>query len=166
MTRNISRILVPTDFSAPSNAALEFAKTLAARFGASLQLLHVLEDPYLIAAFAPEVYAPPPPGLRESSLAGAQKVLAAQLTEGEQEQFGTTTTVLFGAPAQEIVDYAATHGIDVIVMGTHGRSGLAHLMMGSVAERVVRAAPCPVLTTRGREAEAAHAVTFAQTAAV
>lgn len=148
MTRDLARILVATDFSAPSNAALEFAKTLATRFGASLLLLHVVEDPYLTAAFAPEVYAPPPPGLRESWLAGAEKLLSTQLTADEQAQFHSTTAAVFGAPAKEIVAFASTHDIDMIVMGTHGRSGMAHLLMGSVAERVVRTAPCPVLTMR------------------
>jgi len=71
MAATVTRILVPTDFSTPSNAALDFAKTLAIRFSASLHVLHVLEDPYVTGAFA-DVYAPPPAGLRESWLRSAR----------------------------------------------------------------------------------------------
>lgn len=148
MTQEFTRILVPTDFSAPSNAALEAAKTMAARFGASLHLIHVLEDPFVTAAYAPEIYAAPPAGIKEQWQQGAETLLETQLTPAEHATFRSTVLALFGTPAKAIVEYAAANGIDLIVMGTHGRGGVAHLLMGSVAERVVRTAPCPVLTVR------------------
>jgi universal stress protein A len=148
LTRSFTRILVPTDFSAASNAALALAKRIAATSGASLHLLHVLEDPFAAAAYAAEVYAPPPAGLRESWLERAKALLDAELTPDERANFRSTQLVVFGTPARNIVDDAAANGIDLIVMGTHGRGGVQHLLMGSVAERVVRTAPCPVLTVR------------------
>jgi nucleotide-binding universal stress UspA family protein len=148
MAATVTRILVATDFSAASDAALTFAKNLARQFGASLHLLHVLEDPYVTGAFAPEVYAPPPAGLRESWLKSAEEAMSAQLTEPEKIAFRATTEVEFGPIARTIVERATAVNADLIVMGTHGRGGFAHLFMGSVAERVVRTAGCPVLTTR------------------
>ena len=148
MTGNFTRILVPTDFSAASNAALALAKRTARTSGASLHLLHVLEDPFAAAAYAADVYAPLPAGIRESWLEGAKALLEAQLTPDERASLRGTQSVVFGTPAREIVDHAAANDIDLIVMGTHGRGGVQHLLVGSVAERVVRAAPCPVLTVR------------------
>ena len=152
MTDTVTRILVATDFSASSAAALTLAKTLAARFGASLHLLHVLEDPYVTGAFAADIYAPPPPGLREAWMKSAEASINAQLTPQEKTAFNATTNVVFGPTAATIVERAAALSADLIVMGTHGRGGVAHLLMGSVAERVVRTAACPVLTTRGSTA--------------
>ncbi|HKE82716.1 MAG TPA: universal stress protein [Vicinamibacterales bacterium] len=152
ITNTVSRILVATDFSAPSAAALALANTLAERFGASLHLLHVLEDPYVTGAFAADIYAPPPPGLREAWMKSAQASIDALLTPQEKTAFNATTNVVFGPTAATIVERAAALGADLIVMGTHGRGGVAHLLMGSVAERVVRTATCPVLTTRGAAA--------------
>ena len=149
MATTVTRILVATDFSAASGAALALAKALAGRFGASLHLLHVLEDPYVTGAFAADVYAPPPPGLRESWRKNAENTIATLLTEPEVKALRATTEVNFGPIAGTIVERAAAVGADMIVMGTHGRGGVAHLLMGSVAERVVRTARCPVLTTRG-----------------
>jgi len=148
MTRNFTRILVPTDFSAPSHAALALATRMAAASGASLHLLHVLEDPFTAAAYATDFYAAPPAGITESWLKGAQSLLDTQLTPDEQAFFRSTQVVMFGTPSRDIVNYAAANDIDLIVMGTRGRGGVHHLLMGSVAERVVRAAPCPVLTVR------------------
>src|SRR5262245_48694321 len=149
MAATVTRILVATDFSAASGAALDFAKTLATRFGSSLHLLHVLDDPYVTGAFAPEIYAPPPPGLRESWLHSAETMMDTLLTEADKAAYNATTDVVFGPIAHTIVERASQVGADLIVMGTHGRGGVAHLLMGSVAERVVRTAGCPVLTTRG-----------------
>ena len=149
MATTVTRILVATDFSAASGAALALAKALAGRFGASVHLLHVLEDPYVTGAFAADVYAPPPPGLRESWRKNAESTIATLLTEPEVRTLRATTEVTFGPIAGTIVERAAAIGADMIVMGTHGRGGVVHLLMGSVAERVVRTARCPVLTTRG-----------------
>src|SRR5262245_8741523 len=165
MTGTVTRILVSTDFSVASIAALTFAKTLSERFDSSLHLLHVLEDPYITGAFAAELYAPPPAGLRESWLKSAEASINAQLTEAERARFNATTEVVFGPTAPAIVERASALGADLIVMGTHGRGGVAHLLMGSVAERVVRTAKCPVLTTRGL-AQAVHAPAAGEEAVV
>ena len=149
MTRNVTTILVPTDFSEPSDAALDYAATLAAKVGAALHLLHVFEDPYVTGgAFAAEMYAPIPPDLRESLYQEAKARLAGRLAKIGGAKFNATAEVYSGPTAKAIVEYAKTNEIDLIVMATHGRGGMAHLLLGSVAERVVRTAPCPVLTVR------------------
>ena len=147
MTRTFTRILVPTDFSAPSNVALTLAKKMAVMSGASLHLLHVLDDSMTTAAATVGVYAPTAE-LREKWLEGAQTLLSTRLTPEEQASFRSTEAVVFGTPARTIVEHAKASGIDLIVMGTHGRGSVEHLLMGSVAERVVRSAVCPVLTVR------------------
>ena len=116
----IRRILVPTDFSQTSDAALAQARELASALGASLHLVHVVED------------------------ASRSECLAASLEAG----LGYETALLTGPAARTIVEYATTRRFDLIVMGTHGRTGVAHLLLGSVAEQVVRTASCPVLTVR------------------
>jgi nucleotide-binding universal stress UspA family protein len=100
MTRNFTRIMVPTDFSAPSNAALVLAKRMATTSGASLHLLHVLEDPSAVPAYATDFYAAPPAGMTESWLKGAEGLLDTQLTPDEQIFFRRTQEVRFGAPAR------------------------------------------------------------------
>ncbi len=142
-----ARILVPIDFSAPSDAALEYARTVATRFGASLHLLHVAEDPYR-ALYSAEVYVPEMEGLRDQILADATSRLKNRLQSSDIRELNATAEAVIGTPAGSIVEYAGAHDIDLIVMGTHGRGGMSHLLMGSVAERVVRTAPCPVLTVR------------------
>jgi nucleotide-binding universal stress UspA family protein len=141
------RILVPMDFSPPSDAALEYARSVAARYGASLHLLHVAEDPYR-AFYSAEVFVPEVEGLREEILSDTEKRLKERLLPADLTDFRATADTVIGTPAGSIVEYAGAHGIDLIVMGTHGRGGMSHLLMGSVAERVVRTAPCPVLTVR------------------
>jgi nucleotide-binding universal stress UspA family protein len=146
MTPTITRILVPTDFSDTSDAALDFAKGIAETFGASLHLVHVFEDPFVTGAFAAETYAPLPPATRAALLDEATERLLQRLPADEQTRLKGTTEIVTGIGASAIVEYARTHNVDLIVMGTHGRTGMAHLLMGSVAERVVRTAHCPVLT--------------------
>jgi nucleotide-binding universal stress UspA family protein len=147
MTR-ITRILVPTDFSATSDEALDYAKILAGQFGASLHVLHAFEDPFTTTAFASNLYATLPLSLRAELLTDVERRLADRLPADQKTRFNGTTEVLSGQPAKVIVDYASAIQADLIVMGTHGRSGVAHLLLGSVAERVVRAAIAPVLTIR------------------
>jgi nucleotide-binding universal stress UspA family protein len=149
MTRGFARILVPTDFSPPSDAALATAKELAARLRASIHLVHILEDPSAFAAYATEAYGYMPQGMKESWQREAVRHLDAQLTAEDRAQFRATTHVFFGSPAASIVEHARDNNMDLIVMGTHGRGGVAHLLLGSVTERVVRTADCPVLTMRG-----------------
>jgi universal stress protein A len=147
MTGTASRILVPTDFSEPSDAGLAYAKTVAKALGASLHLLHVLPHPGLIAYASDDCSLPVLPP-QTSTLSEAETSLAARMSAAEMRQFRATTAVVTGLTASQIVQYASEQAIDLIVMGTHGRRGIAHLMLGSVAEHVVRTAACPVLTVR------------------
>ena len=134
-----TRILVPIDFSAPSDAALASARTLASTFGASLHVLHVMENVFLRAVV----------GDPHDLQVAARRQLNERLTDDDRRRLRAVTVVeQSDEPADEIVSYARTANIDLIVMGTHGRSGVAHMLMGSVAERVVRSAPCPVMTMR------------------
>jgi nucleotide-binding universal stress UspA family protein len=146
---SVTKILVPTDFSPPSDTAAAYGRKLATVFGASQHLLHVLEDPLTSGAFGSEFYLADPPDARMARLKDAQERLAHRVAAHDPSGTPTTTEVIFGRSVQTIVDYAADNEFDLIVMGTHGRSGVAHLLMGSVAESVVRTAPCPVLTVRG-----------------
>jgi universal stress protein A len=149
----ITRILVPVDFEETSKEALAYASGLAQRFGAALSLVHVFDDVYASAAYAPDVYAPLPPAVRERVVGELQEKLSALLpTTGGHDN---RAEVIVGTPAKSIIEYAREQGADLIVMGTHGRRGLSHALLGSVAERVLRTAPCPVLTIR-RPAAAAH----------
>ena len=151
-----NHILVPMDFSAPSDAALECARAVAVQFAGSLHLLHVAEDPDR-AIYSAEVFVPEMEGLRDEVLAAALGRLKARLRRADVEQLHATADAIIGTPAMSIVEYAEGHDIDLIVMGTHGRGGMAHLLMGSVAERVVRTARCPVLTVREARETAATA---------
>ncbi len=143
-----NRILVPTDFSPTSDAALDYAGVLAEKFGGTLHLLHVLEDPFMTAAAASEAYIPEAPEVRAALLRDAESRLAHRIRPSLTGYRSATSEVIMGTGAKAIVDYAAEHAMSLIVMGTHGRGGMAHLLLGSVAERVVRTAPCPVLTVR------------------
>jgi len=143
--------LVPTDFSDTSDAALTYARTLADSLGASLHLVHVFDDPYgnaLVAEMSPSVYD----SMRATELSQARRRLLRRLPPADRKQFHGSTAIVTGSPAQAIVDYATDRGMDLIVIGTHGRSGFAHLILGSVAEQVVRTATCPVLTVRAKQA--------------
>jgi universal stress protein A len=143
---HITRILVPIDFEPTSLAALDYASTLATRFGATITLVHVFDDVFAAAAYTPDVYAPLPPDVRERVIGELHDKLAALLPAiGGQAH---CANVIVGAAADGIVEHAREQGIDLIVMGTHGRRGLSHALLGSVAERVLRTAPCPVLTVR------------------
>jgi nucleotide-binding universal stress UspA family protein len=149
MEATFTRILVPTDFSATSDAALEYARTVAERFGATLHLLHVVEDPFAHRGFSGEMYIEEPfADLRTTLMQEAEGQLASRLLPDDRSRFRATAEAVVGHGLRTITAYAAERGIDLIVMGTHGRTGLAHALMGSVAERVVRTAPCPVLTVR------------------
>lgn len=143
---SITRILVSTDFSATADTALEYATTLASRLGASIRLLHVFEDPYVAGFYASELYVPMPADVRERLLTDIRRQLAERLPN--TAAVTATSEVSEGVPAEAIVEHARDHGADLIVMGTHGRRGLSHVLLGSVAERVLRTAPCPVLVVR------------------
>lgn len=143
----IKNVLVATDFSEPSAVALDYGRELARTYGAKLHVLHVIED--LRWRYATDMAPTALVGVQEDIEASAASRLDALVTGQDRQQLGAHTVALTAiAPSDAIVQYAKSEGADVIVMGTHGRSGLAHLFMGSVAERVVRLAPCPVLTIR------------------
>ena len=135
------RILVPTDFSAPSEAALAYGQKMADEFDAALYLLHIAENPFLRAAS----------GDRRSREEAAARWLQDRLTEADRRRGAVTIVEQSDEPASEILRYAKSNNIDLIVMGTHGRTGLARAALGSVAETVVRAASCPVLTVHSAE---------------
>ena len=141
-------ILVPSDFSEAADAALDYARILAQKFGATLQLLHVIELAHAPGAFSGEVFIAETPDTYDLLRREAHLKLAKRVRPADLARHGATTEVITGQSAGVIVQYATDMNIDLIVMGTHGRTGLAHLLMGSVAEHVVRTAPCPVLTVR------------------
>ena len=147
----LKNILVAIDFSEPSEAALMYGRELAARFGATLHVLHAVQDIY-IGTLGAENFAALAPDLQQQIEDGARRRVDALVVD-KSAPATVTTIVTSSSPALSIVDYAKDHNIDVIVIGTHGRGALAHLMMGSVAERVVRLAPCPVLTVHHPERE-------------
>jgi nucleotide-binding universal stress UspA family protein len=145
----IRKILAPTDFSEHAENAVRYACGLAERLGAELHLLHVLTeivptgpDPLLTPVLPPEYY-------RESEVQSRQ-ALAALV----QPSWGTPplieVAVRWDSPVEGIVEHARDTAIGLIVIATHGRTGLSHVLLGSVAERIVREAPCPVLTIRSR----------------
>jgi universal stress protein A len=142
----VHRILVPFDFSEPSSRALDYAKAMPERFGATLDVLYVVPNPYL--ADPAGLSAPLPPDFLDNLIADAQKGLDDSVPSPDRERFKARAVVKVGDARSEILAYAEIEHIDLIVMGTHGRGGMAHLVLGSVAERVVRTAPCPVLTVR------------------
>ena len=147
---SISRILVPTDFSEPSDEALQYAKGLAEKFNASLHVLHVLED-LAAHAWTTEVYVSALPGVHEEMERQATERLGELLSEDEKRKYDATLALRTGSAFVEVIRHAREEGIDLIVMGTHGRGAIAHMLLGSVAERVVRKAPCPVLTVRQKQ---------------
>ena len=148
MAPQVTRILVPTDFSEIADAALAYAKTLADHLGASLHLIHVFSDPYDVASYTPDLPVRVAPERGQRALREAWESLRQRL-DANETTFGGTCAVVNGLTAMEIVRHAGDQKMDLIVMGTHGRSGFAHLLLGSVAEYVVRIAPCPVLTVTG-----------------
>ena len=119
------------------------------QFGNS-SFLHVLDDPFVVDGMAAEAYISEAPALRTAMLQEARERLRHRATARTGVP-PIETEVLFGHGARTIAEYAAERGADLIVMGTHGRTGFAHLLLGSVAERLVRTAPCPVLTVRHHE---------------
>jgi universal stress protein A len=151
----LKRLLVPTDFSEPSTIALQYAKAFAQTFQAALHILHVIEERTL--AYGEMISGSLPPldlsDILERTERDVRDRLNHVLTEAERETYEVHLVTLVGSPFVEIVRYAKAKEIDLIVMGTHGRGPIAHLLMGSVAERVVRKAPCPVLTVRHPEHE-------------
>jgi nucleotide-binding universal stress UspA family protein len=142
---SIHTIIVPMDFSASSLAALDYAAGLAQEFGAKLELVHAWQTPPYVPAEAVIGTAVGTQTLLAVAEQHAQQQLAALLTD-ERGRHVSGTTLRAGDPVTVILEVAQSKSADLVVMGTRGRGGLSHLLMGSVAERVVRHAHCAVLT--------------------
>jgi nucleotide-binding universal stress UspA family protein len=138
----LKHVLVATDFEDTSEAALIYGRALARTFGASLHLLHVDENKFLRAsAAAPAIVT-----------AAHLRWLNERLTAADRDELHARAVLeVSDSPATAIVEYARGEAIDLIVMGTEGRGTMSQILVGSVAERVVRTAPCPVLTVRHPE---------------
>ena len=147
------RILLATDFSDCSQAARQQACALAERFGGELHLVHVLPDPLLLAP-EPGFALPVPSEYLLQLEADARRALDGVVTREWASGRIVVRQIRHGNPANEIVRYADEQRINLIVVGTHGRGALGHLLMGSIAERVVRLAGCPVLTVGQKVAAA------------
>ena len=146
----LKKILVPVDYSACSRGAMEYALFLAERFDAEIEVLHIAEIP-----LGEEEHTVVKPDTGEKQL--LSELIMQQAVKAETEflsPFVRNTTIpiekslLKGRPGKVIVEAAVDRGADLIVMGTHGRSGFDRLIMGSVTERVLRSAPCPVVVVR------------------
>lgn len=141
----IRKILVPTDFSALSKQAQTWATELAKRYDASLTLLHVYQP---ISYALPEGYVLPSANLLADLEVNLGRALDEAKKQLESAGVPVDTSLVQGIPFAEIVRFAREGGYDLVVLSTHGRTGLRHALLGSVAEKVVRKAPCPVLTVR------------------
>jgi len=149
----LKNILVATDFSQPSDAALLYGRALARNFNATLHVVHVVGTVSSMV-YGADAYAVSIPELQREVEDSARKQLAELLIDSDEHPLETRRALLTSnSPAVAIAEYAGRERIDLIVTGTNGRGGVAHLLMGSVAERVVRMAPCPVLTVRHPEHE-------------
>src|SRR5215510_8500395 len=144
ITMEIRQILAPTDFSEYSKQAVVHAYEFAQTFGAKLLLLHVIELP----VYPVEVFLPSTEGttLFDDLERQAHLDLARLLPAAQDGTVEVRCQAVAGTPYYKIIEVAGAEKVDLIVMATHGRTGLSHLVMGSVAECVVRMAPCPVLT--------------------
>jgi nucleotide-binding universal stress UspA family protein len=144
------RILVPTDFSPPAARALDVAMAFAEEFGAEIMLFHAHELP---TAVFPDAVVPIGPELLRDLEAAIARQLNRESERVHARGIEVRTVTAIGQTDGEICRAAQEWPADLIVMGTHGRTGLSHLLLGSVAEKVVRKAPCPVLTVRPDAAE-------------
>jgi nucleotide-binding universal stress UspA family protein len=149
---NITNVLVATDFSETSASALNYGREFARTFGATLHVLHIVENALMWAG--PEAAGLDVVHLQGELAAEARLALDRIITDEDRAQLHAMAAVRTGnSPAVEIAAYAKAEGIDLILVGTHGRGMLDHFLMGSVAEKLVRIAPCPVLTVHHPEHE-------------
>jgi nucleotide-binding universal stress UspA family protein len=143
---HFKKILVPTDFSETSRQSLQLAADLSRRYDAELVLLHVFEPVTLMIPDGMEFFS-----TEQLDLIAAEITKSLQAAAAEAAAAGAvrvSTQQLRGPVAPQILDLASSSGFDLIVMGTHGRTGIQHALLGSVAEKVVRRAACPVLSVR------------------
>lgn len=149
----LSRILVPIDFSDTSGAALDYATFLAKTFGATVELIHVLDPMLQVSGDSMFAGAAPPETLAEQGRRIATDELQRLAERLERQGLTVRTSLETGAPWECVVRSGAR--ADLIVMGTHGRTGLTRVLLGSVTDKVVQRSPVPVLTVRGAVHEAA-----------
>ena len=148
----LENILVATDFGDASASALTYGWALARTFGARLHVLHVTQN--VLMCMGPEAAGVDFAAVQARLDTSAMNQLNSIIADDDRRELHASGVIRSGtSPAHEIVVYADSAKIDLIVIGTHGRGAMAHLFMGSVAERVVRSAPCPVLTVRHPEHE-------------
>jgi nucleotide-binding universal stress UspA family protein len=140
----MKEILVPFDFSAGAERALNYAVNHALRFKARLILVHIVHMPYLGSGFGPGEGL----GMENRLVAEVTEQLAAIAAKARRKGVPVRAFVRIGHPVSDTVDMARRHGADLVIMGTHGRTGLRHVLLGSVAEGVLRQASCPVLVVR------------------
>lgn len=145
----LTKILVPVDFSECSKKALQYAIPFAKQFNASLTLLHVVHINYGYGEFAAIDY----PLLEKQIREGSEKQLAELAEKDIGQTVAAETLVCTGVAAREIVETARSLDFDLIIISTHGHTGLKHVVLGSTTENVVRHAPCPVLVVREHEHE-------------
>ncbi len=143
-------ILVPLDFSADADYALEVAVELAQKRHARLMLLHVIDKPPLSPSEIPLTGS-----YNQEVLSAAEQHMSRTLTHVQEAGLKVNVAILHGDPLQNVLHFAHSKTIDLIVMGTHGRTGFKRVLLGSVAEKVVRLAPCPVMVAHRREESAA-----------
>jgi nucleotide-binding universal stress UspA family protein len=156
---NFTKILAATDFSEDSTLALSFAEELARRFTAEIILLHVDQalPPVMVAPdMGPVMDVGALTRIGEEQRMAAQKELDKIVHRLRDGGLKARSMLKVGSPFLELIRAAQAEGTDLIVMGTHGRTGIAHVLMGSVAERVVQKAPCPVLTIRHPDRKFKH----------
>ena len=146
MDMPLRRILVPTDFSEKARMALSYGITLAERFGSTLHVLHVVEAVTDVSPLPQEFGARDE--LDRSIVESAWDDLNQLLPADDRKRLKVEFAIEWGVPFTEIIRYAHARQIDLIAMGTHGSGGVKQLILGSVADNVVRSAPCPVLTVR------------------
>jgi len=152
----LKHVLVATDFGEPASVALDYGRELARLFGATLHVVHVVNDingRALGLTGFPE-QTPVLIDVQHELQAAARETLARVITDDDRRRLDVRTAVLTGlTPSVPLLDYAKDALVDLIIVGTHGRGAVAQFFMGSVAERLVRAAPCPVLIVRHPERE-------------
>ena len=148
----LMNILVATDFSKPSDSALEYGRTLAGQFEAALHVVHIVDD-IATKNITADGFLTIMPELQKELEDAARAQLHAMLARGSQGPQPRARVITSNTTARAIVEYAKEARIDLIVVGTQGRGGISRLLLGSVAERLVRTAPCPVLTVHSFDRE-------------
>ena len=145
MQAQMRRILIPTDFSEPARQAQAYAIALAEKFGSELHLMHIVPEVVIPFPDASTSWTMPAT-VQKDQLKNAEMRLLQQLDTQWAKDHGVVQITKVGSPVEEIINYAKENEIDLIVIGTHGYSGFVHFVLGSVAEKIVRMATCPVLT--------------------